>query len=70
MGRMVFNRYVDDPTTSEQDLHARSGQVVSVASEVDHGTYDFEDVGPIFNIVFDDGFEAQAFSDELTEVHE
>lgn len=59
----IYKRYVNDPTTTEQDLHIRSGQEVTVLGSV---IYD-EEVGPVFNIVFADGFTAEAFGDELHE---
>lgn len=60
---IIFCRYVDDPHTSEQDLHKRSGQAVEVLRPL---TADEADV-PMFRIRFADGFEADAFADELHE---
>lgn len=65
---IIFNRYVNDPSTDEQDLHARSGQVVTLIGE----PFDAEPSFPAEHIImqkikFEDGFEAEAFIDELTE---
>lgn len=61
----TFKRYSDDPTTMEQDLLRHSGQTVELIGEP-------EDVDPEEGIVmqhirFVDGYEADAFVDELTQ---
>lgn len=60
----MFNRYTSD-TDHEQDLVARSGQVVTLSGEPASA----DDVEEIImqKIRFPDGFEAEAFVDELTE---
>ncbi|WIB65705.1 hypothetical protein [Curtobacterium sp. MCBD17_040] len=53
--------------TSETDLDGRHGQRVHVIGPLDESEYDVEEVGPMFRVRFDDGHEADVFSDELTE---
>lgn len=62
----TFNRYVDDPTTWEQELHKRSGQRVRVFGKVDNPDED-EIGGPMFHITFDDGYSSEAFDEELSD---
>ena len=62
----TFRRYVDDPSTSETELHRRSGQHVNVIGPVPPESYDFSEVGPMSFVRFADGFEAEAFDEELT----
>lgn len=63
MTRAIFNRYVNDPTTSETELRKRSGQTVTVTEKVLADPYD--NIWMYF-ITFADGFTAEAFEDELT----
>lgn len=60
----IFRRYVEDPTTAELELHARAGQEVEVLGPVDPATYDAE-VGQMCRIRFADGYEAEAFAEEV-----
>lgn len=49
--------------------HAKhSGQVVSIVRPLTAGEADLEEVGPMFRIRADDGWEGDVFGDELTEV--
>lgn len=66
MKTATFNRYVSDPTSSEQDLESRGGSTVKVLGLLDPELYDFDDVGVMYVIEFPDGLRAEAFSDELS----
>lgn len=60
---IIYHRYVDDPTTMEKELHARSGQPVDLiglpfVADPDEGII-------MQRIRFADGYEADAFEDEL-----
>lgn len=64
---MTFRRYVDDPATDEQELRHRSGQLVTLVGQA----WDAEPAFPAEHIVmqrirFKDGFEADAFAEELS----
>lgn len=61
----MFNRYDNDPTTVEQDLHTRSGQIVEVIG--DPVVTDEVDQIIMQHVRFEDGFETDAFVDELTQ---
>jgi len=63
----TFKRYVDDPTTAETELHARSGQRVKVLGLTDPANRD-EEVGAMWHVEFEDGYRAPAFEDELSHV--
>lgn len=61
----TYRRYVNDPSTSEKELHERSGQRVELIGLPFNANTDAE---PIImqGIRFADGYEAEAFADELT----
>lgn len=61
----TFTRYVNDPTTAEKELHSRSGQTVEVLHPIDPDSYDSAEVGTMYAIRFSDGYESEAFEDEL-----
>ncbi|QDP65399.1 MAG: hypothetical protein Tp182DCM212571_17 [Prokaryotic dsDNA virus sp.] len=64
METAIFRRYVNDPATSEQDLHERSGQTVKLI-----GTpFKADPVEPIWVqlVQFEDGYKSEAFTDELS----
>lgn len=63
MTATIYRRYVDDPATMEQDLHVRSGQPVELIGV----PFDADpDEGIIMQrIRFADGYEADAFDDEI-----
>lgn len=65
MRTAIFHRYVNDPTTLEVELHARSGQPCVILRPLGPDEAD-EEVGPMFRIRFEDGYEASAFAEELT----
>lgn len=64
MSTTIYRRYVNDPSTSEVELHERSGQPVTLVGE----PFEADPVEPIWmqRIRFADGFEAEAFIDELS----
>lgn len=68
----TFRRYTSDTSsdTIERELIARSGQRVEILGELDRDTYDFEDTGVIHRVIFEDGYDADAFGEELTEWQE
>ena len=64
MRTATFRRYVDDPATSERELRERSGQTVTLIGAPTETDPD----EPIWmqRIRFADGYEAEAFLDELS----
>jgi hypothetical protein len=60
--------FAGDPNTTMPEYLGREGQVVE-ATPMDPAEYD-EPCGPMFEVVFPDGFEGQAFADELTDIEE
>ena len=68
----TFRRYTSDTSsdTIERELIARSGQRVEILGELDRDTYDFEDTGVTHRVIFEDGYDADAFGEELTEWQE
>ena len=67
MKTATFNRYVSDPTSSEQELESRGGSTVKVLSPLTPELYDFDEVGAMYVIEFPDGLRAEAFDDELSD---
>lgn len=61
MGDVIFRRYVNDPTTSETELHKRTGEPVEVLHRIEADV----EVGPMYRVRFRDGFEADVFNEEL-----
>lgn len=66
MSETAIYTHPDPENTSERALAARTGQRVDVLSRLDPATYDSEDVGVMYRIRFADGYEDEAFADELT----
>ena len=68
----TFRRYTSDTSSDpiERELIARSGQRVEILGELDRDTYDFEDTGVTHRVIFEDGYDADAFGEELTEWQE
>ncbi|WP_406245853.1 hypothetical protein ACI7YT_12495 [Microbacterium sp. M] len=62
----TFRRYVNDPSTTERELHRRSGQRV-IARPLNPEEYDAEEVGAMYEIEFPDGRDDVAFAEELTD---
>ena len=60
-----FTRYVDDPSSMETELQGRKNQPVEV-KPVEPSTYDYEDIGPMYEVQFEDGFKHTAFEEELS----
>jgi hypothetical protein len=54
-------------TIADSELKPRNGQPVEVLGTPDPSTYDAEETGPMFRIRFPDGFETDAFEDEIKE---
>ena len=50
---------------SDSELNDRSGEVVVVVGKLHPSEYDECEVGPMYRIRFDDGFETDAFVDEI-----
>jgi hypothetical protein len=65
MKTTIYTRYSSQPSIVEPELHAHSGQPVEVLGEVPEDTIDTCCVGPMFRIRFADGYESEAFIDEL-----
>ena len=59
---IIFQRYTDDPNTSETELVAHNKQPVEVLVELET---DESEVGEMFRVQFEDGHEADAFAEEL-----
>lgn len=68
----TFRRYTSDTSNDpiERELIARNGQRVEILGELDRDTYDFADTGVIHRVIFEDGYDADAFGEELTEWRE
>lgn len=58
-----FNTHGGDST-----LNHRSGQHITVIDVCDPCEYEYEEIGWMYRVRFDDGFEAEAFEDEIEEV--
>lgn len=54
-------------STLEAEYVARSGQSVTVVGACDEANYDRADTGAMWVIRFADGFEGEAFDDELSD---
>ena len=64
-----YRKKVYDSHNGDSKLNARTGQVVEVLRELTDREADIADVGRMFHVRFADGFETDAFEDEL-EVHD
>lgn len=64
-----YRKKVYDSHNGDSKLNARTGQVVKVLRELTDREADIADVGRMFHVRFADGFETDAFEDEL-EVHD
>lgn len=51
--------------TVDTEYRQYDGQTVNVIKEVDHDSFDYEEVGPMYEIQFSDNRVAHAFEDEL-----
>jgi len=58
---------VFDSHGQDTQLNDRSGQVVEVIRPLTEDEADLFDVGPMYRIRFDDGYETDAFEDELSD---
>lgn len=59
-------KFIFDTHGGDSELNSRSGQIVTVLRELTEQEADIADVGEMFRIRFEDGFETDAFADELT----
>jgi len=48
-------------------LNDRSGEHITVIDSVNPCDYDYEEIGWMYRVRFDDGFEVDAFEDEIEE---
>ena len=60
MSKAIFNSHGDS------DLFLRDGKVVEILRPLTKEEADIEDVGMMYKIRFSDGFEVDAFEDELS----
>lgn len=60
--------FANDSKTTMPEYLGREGQIVE-ATPMDPSKYD-EEVGPMFDVTFPDGFVGEAFADELTDVED
>lgn len=58
--------FVFDTHGGDSQLNDRTGQIVEVLRALTEQEADIDDVGPMFRIRFEDGYETDAFADELT----
>lgn len=58
-------KFIFDTHGGDSKLNDRSGQQVEVIRELTEEEADIFDVGKMFKIRFEDGFETDAFADEL-----
>ncbi len=59
-------RFMFDSHGGDSLLNARTGQLVEVLRALTEREADLDDVGPMFHVRFEDGYETDAFADELT----
>lgn len=57
-----------DTHGGDTQLNDRSGQVVEVIRPLTGKEVDLADVGPMFKVRFEDGYETDAFEDELSDI--
>lgn len=65
MGRDAVMKFIFDAHGGDSQLNRRTGQTVVVLRELTEKEADITDVGRMFRIRFEDGFETDAFEDEL-----
>lgn len=64
--RVVFNHY--NPINSgERELVAHNGQQATVVRPLTYEEAHPEDIGPMYRIWFDDGYESDVFVEEIRE---
>jgi hypothetical protein len=54
-----------DTHGNDSELNSRSGQSVTILRKLTEDECDINEVGNMFRIRFDDGYETDAFEDEL-----
>lgn len=57
-----------DTHGSDSELNVRSGQTVEVLRPLTYKEADLLETGPMYRVRFPDGYERDAFEDELLEV--
>ena len=62
---MIIKKAIFDTHGGDSKLNNRSGEVVEVLRALTSDEADLNDVGPMYKIRFADGFETDAFEDEL-----
>lgn len=62
-----MDKYIFDTHGADSDLNERSGQQVEIIRQLTKDEVD-DEIGKMFKIRFSDGFEADAFEDELSKV--
>lgn len=50
---------------NDSELKFRDGSPIDVLYRLNPDTYDSDDVGPMFRIRFEDGYETDSFEDEI-----
>lgn len=65
MGRDAVMKFIFDTHGGDSQLNWRTGQTVVMLRELTEKEADIADVGRMFRIRFEDGFETDAFEDEL-----
>ena len=56
---------VFDTHGNDNDLNSRSGQIVEIVRQLASDECDIDEVGKMYRVRFDDGYEADVFEDEL-----
>lgn len=64
----VGKEYVFDTHGGDSELNFRTGQKCRVIRPLTEAEADISDVGPMYKVMFQDGFQTDAFEDELCEV--
>ena len=62
-------RVIFDTHGGDSELNYRSGEEVTVIRELSEKEVDINDVGRMFHVRFNDGYEIDAFEDELSEIN-
>ena len=58
-------QYVFNTHGGDSELNHRSGSVVEILGKLDPSKYDECEVGAMYRVLFSDGFETDAFMDEI-----
>ena len=63
---MIYMKAIFNTHNADSELNERSGQIVTVIRKLTEDECDIKEVGNMWKIKFDDGFETDAFGDELS----